>query len=271
MGWLGGRVAIALVIAAPVLAGSAPLFPVPLHLVRRIEDPLAAGPVEIEEYCAGNKIITVNGSRTAIVDYERQELLEIDRSASTYSVVSFHDIAAARAVFAPPVPKRNAIATTTANHDEWKTTALGMRASRGGRSADSFEIAGDRIKLELAVDRQVTLSRSALDALSGSAYPNDAASHHEALVHACARTSNALPARAADADGYGLPLDQTITIEADEHTHVTLRNVVLRVTNDLPPPDVMAIPAGAKLVESRATQMLRNLKELGDQVPASRP
>jgi hypothetical protein len=70
-GWAGGRVAIALLIAIPLLASDIPLFPTPLHLVRRVEDPIANSSTEVDEYCTGNKIITVRGAKTAIVDYVR--------------------------------------------------------------------------------------------------------------------------------------------------------------------------------------------------------
>jgi hypothetical protein len=51
---------------------------------------------------------------------------------------------------------------------------------------------------------------------------------------------------------------------------MTLRNTVLAVTNEVPPADLIAIPAGAKLIESRAAKMLRMMRELGD-MPASQP
>jgi hypothetical protein len=261
--------------AAPLAAASdTPLFPTPLHLVRRVEDPIASATVEVDEYCTGNKIITVNGSRTAIVDYDRQELLEIDRAAATYSVARFDEIAKSRAGVAPAIPPVSAAAIGGATQ-AWKTTPLGVRESRAGRSADAFEIVGsapENVKVEVAVDRQVTLSRRALDAITGSGYPNRTSDQQEAAARACARTTaNARIETTSVAESYGLPLEQSITIEADGNTRLTVRNSIVRVTNDLPPPEVLAIPAGAKLVESRAAQLQKTLKELEETTPAQRP
>src|SRR5471030_2366249 len=46
-GWAGGRVAVALLVAIHLLASDIPLFPTPLHLVRRVEDPIASSSTEI--------------------------------------------------------------------------------------------------------------------------------------------------------------------------------------------------------------------------------
>ena len=259
-GWVGGRVAFALLIAVPLLATDAPLFPVPLHLVRRVEDPISNVTTEFDEYCTGNKIITIRGAKTAVVDYERQELLEIDRAASAYSVASFEEIAAARSIADSSGPRSSRIATTAA-HESWKTTPLGAKPTTAGRSADSFEIATSGLKVEVAVDRTVTLSRAALDALSGASYPNKATDQQEAIARACAR-SGEVHAETAGGGSYGLPLDQTTTVDADPKTHLTVRNTIVRVTNELPPPDLLAIPAGAALVESRAARMMKQLQEL---------
>lgn len=257
---MGGRVAFALLIAVPLLASDAPLFPVPLHLVRRVEDPISNVTTEVDEYCSGNKIITIRGAKTAIVDYERQELLEIDRTASTWSVASFEEIAAARTIAEPSGPRSGRKAATTAR-ESWKTTPLGAKPTTAGRTADSFEIATSGLKVEVAVDRSVTLSRAALDALSGAPYPNKVTDQQEAIARACARTGDA-HAEIAGGGSYGLPLDQTITIDADPKTHLTVRNTIVRVTNDLPPPEMLAIPAGAALVESRPARMMRQFQEL---------
>jgi hypothetical protein len=251
----------------PILASDAPLFPVPLHLIRHVEDPISNASAELDEYCTGNKIITIRGGRTVIVDYERQEILEIDRDNATYSVASFEDAAKARALFDPPAPKRTAIATASA---PWKTTSLGVTQSKASRSADAFEVGDGNVKIEVAVDRQVTLSRDALDAITGSGYPNKTTPQQEAVARACART-DAVSARTVGPTVYGLPLEQSTTVQVDAKHALTIRNSILRVSNELPPPELLAIPAGAKLVESRAAQMQRTLKELGDATAASKP
>ena len=268
-GWAGGRVAIALLIAIPLLASDIPLFPTPLHLVRRVEDPIANSSTEVDEYCTGNKIITVHGAKTAIVDYERQELLEIDRAASTYSVASFDEIAAARSIADRSTPRRSKIGSAAAG-ESWKTTPLGAKLTASGRSADSFEIATSSVKVEVAVDRQVSLSRAALDAISGASYPNKHTDQQEAVARACARTDD-VHAQVAGGGSYGLPLDQSITVDADPKTHLTIRNVIVRVSNDLPPPEMLAIPAGAALVESRPARMVKQLKELEQAPKTPRP
>lgn len=259
-GWVGGRVALVLLIATPLLASDVPLFPVPLHFVRRLEDPISGVTTDVDEYCTGNKIITVRGERTAIADYEGQQLIEIDRAASTYSVATFEDISRARSLAARPAPaKQNPIASD-ALRPTWKTSAHGVRSSQSGRSADSFEISSDNVKVDLAVDRQITLSRAALDALSGASYPNKPDAQQDAIARACARTSDAQTQIAGDGS-YGLPLEQSITVDADAKTHLTVRNSIVKITSELPPPELIAIPAGAALVESRAARMVKTLSE----------
>ena len=266
VGWAGGKVAFALLIALPLLASDAPLFPVPLHLVRRVEDPIAGSTAEVDEYCSGNRIITISGSRTAIVDYERQELLEIDRAASTYSIATFDEIARSKAVFDRPRPKKESTASIA-----WKTTPLGVTQSCTGRSADSVEITTDKIKVQVEVDRQVTLSRAALDAISGAGYPNKSSDQQEAIARVCARNADVPIAKTTGVETYGLPLEQSITFEAGAAMPLTVRNTIVRMTNELPPPVLLAIPPGAKLVDSRAAHIQKALKELGDVAPASRP
>ncbi|HUP49909.1 MAG TPA: hypothetical protein VNA04_14070, partial [Thermoanaerobaculia bacterium] len=102
-GGVGGKVALvaAFLVAAVALPAPAVLFPEPLHLVREIEDPISGTTVRIHEYCAGDRIVTVNGSLVVIADYGRQELTEVDRNAGTFSITSFADLARAGAAFAP--------------------------------------------------------------------------------------------------------------------------------------------------------------------------
>ena len=64
--------------------------------MRRIDDPIAGSRATIDEYCAGDRIVTINGPRVAIADYAAQQLTEIDHAAGTYSITSFAEIAKAR-------------------------------------------------------------------------------------------------------------------------------------------------------------------------------
>jgi len=246
----GGRAVFFLAVAIPLAAADVPLFPTPLHLVRRIEDPIANRTFQVDEYCAGNRIVTVDAYKTAIADYDRRELLEIDRAASTYSVASFDEIAASNTLTGP------AAETTT-----WKTTPVGLKAN-----GDAFEIASDTMRIVLAVDRHYALSRQAFDALTGASYPNHPSAQHDAVARAAALTTNAITI-AAIPDSYGIPVEQSITFDASRGQHVTIRNLILTITNELAPTDVLAIPAGGKLVPSRAARMRKSLEELKDPAP----
>ena len=258
IGWVG-RVAIAIFLAAPLVAADAPLFPVPLHFVRRYEDPIANSTTEVDEYLTGNKIITIRGAKTAIADYERHELIEIDRAASTYSVASFDDIAKAHALADRPSTTPTRGVQSNASRETWTITPLGMRATKTGRNADSFEVATSSVKLEVSVDREITLTRSALDAVTGSGYPNNPNDQEDALARACARSD--VRAEGATAGTYGLPLDQSITIDTGSKSSLVIRNSIVKITNELPSPELLAIPAGAALVESRAVRMVKTLRE----------
>lgn len=68
---LGGRVVAAALafLAAPFALGATALFPKPLHLVRRVDDPISKTIATIDEYCLGNRVVTVRGSKVAIADY----------------------------------------------------------------------------------------------------------------------------------------------------------------------------------------------------------
>src|SRR5437667_6803753 len=96
----GGSFAVLLLsfglLALPALAAG-PLFPRPLQLTRVVDNPSGGEPTIIEEYYSGFRVVSVVGQRTVIADYEKQEILEIDRAASTYSVTSFEQLAQATA------------------------------------------------------------------------------------------------------------------------------------------------------------------------------
>src|SRR5436305_2028175 len=84
------------ILVAPLAFGATLLFPKPLHLVRRIDDPISKTTATIDEYCVGNRVITVRGSKVGIADYDAQQLTEIDHAAQTWSVTPFADIAKSR-------------------------------------------------------------------------------------------------------------------------------------------------------------------------------
>ena len=253
---VGGRVLLSLAIASPLAAADGPLFPQPLHLVRRVEDPIANRTSEVEEFCSGNEIITIDGGfKTVVVSYDRQEVLEIDRAASTYSVARFDEIAAANALTRPRAQKSTTRATTT---------ALGVRTSIAGRSADAFSIVADDVTIDLRVDRMISVSRKAFDALTGANDPNENDPRHDAIARAAMRPS--ISSAAAEAS-YGIPLELSITFDAGRGTHLTIRNAIVRIDSESPPAELLAIPAGAKLVPSRAEKLRKTIDELKDPPP----
>ncbi len=250
--------------ALPVGAATA-LFPKALHLVKRIDDPFARSAKNVDEYCYGNRIVTVAGDRVTILDYDAQTLTEIDHASGTYSITRFDEIANAR-------PRAAAKSNATP-----KITPAGLKSSRGGRSVDTFDVELPGTKVTIGLDRSVTLSRAAVEALIGSSYPNAHRSEHDAIlgVASPARRGGPIMATsvstdAGDATGYALPSEQTITMDA-EGGPVTVRTSVLRFDADLPPQSAMLIEPGAKRVESPVVRFAREMKE-ADTIPvAPRP
>jgi hypothetical protein len=244
-------------VTLPALHSAEPLFPVPLHLVRRIDDPLAGHTITLNEYCAGDRIVTVNGSRTTIVDYGRQEITEIDHRAATYSITRFSEVTGTPA--APSAPSAS----------EWKVTAVGVRASAAGRAIDAFEMTralpGGTEKIEAAVDRRITLSRAASEALIGAADPGRRSTQHDALLHVASGKSTAA-ATADVADRYGLIAEQIITIE-EEGIRIVVRNSIIASDSATVPPDALLIDPGSRRVESRMNRIDRELRDI-DRLPA---
>jgi hypothetical protein len=270
-GCVGWRVALVLVMAglpAGVAFAADVHFPKPLHLTRRIEDPIANVTITVDEYCAGNRVVTVRGDRVVIADYERQEVTEIDRVAGTYSLTRFDEIARVSGSSAPQKSVR-----TDAARVAPPVVSRGIRRNAAGRDVEQFEIAGDEEKVELGVDRSVSLNRAALDVLLGAAYPARPSRQHENLVRAAAARVEGRAVRSTAAEPvqetFGLPAEQSTTWDF-EGKSITLRNVITRVGDELPPPDLIAIPPGAMRVESRFTAIPRLSEEL-DGRPQAKP
>jgi hypothetical protein len=248
------------------LRAAAPLFPTALHIVRRVDDPLIHRSVTVNEYCHGDRIVSVNGPLTMIVDYQRQEITEIDhRVPATYSITRFEDVAKARAPRAASAGAGEARPT--------KVTPLGIRASAAGRSLEAFEIVTARHgwteKIEAGVDRQIGLSRAAAEALIGAAYPGNQTDEHDALLNLAApRPGGRATTNAVATDQYGLISEQTITYES-EGSVVVVKSSVLAVDSKTVPPDALLIDPGARRVESRLTRVQQELHDI-DQLP-SRP
>lgn len=232
----GGRVVFFFLCAgiASLLGAADALFPAPLHLTRRIDDPFSKAPVVVEEYCAGNRVVTVRGDRVVIADYERQELTEIDRAAATYSITRFDEIARTLPAAEP--------AEVTTRSRKLPGERFELLVERRAEAAAAIT----RTKIEITVDRGVQLRKPALDVLLGAAYPYRPGAHHRQLLEAA---------------GTGLPSEQITTHEFDGR-EVVLRNVITRVAAESAPPELTAIPPGAKRVESRFNLTRRTAEEL---------
>ncbi|MGK2860044.1 MAG: hypothetical protein ACSLFQ_22840, partial [Thermoanaerobaculia bacterium] len=71
------------------------------------------------------------------------------------------------------------------------------------------------------------------------------------------------------ANDHALPLEQTVTWEIDGES-LRVENRIVRVGNELPPHDLIAIPPGAQLVESDIVLRRKMLDDL-DRLPSASP
>ena len=252
--------AILLLAVSPTVATDV-LFPEPLHLRREVHDPISGSVTTIDQYCTGNRIVSVTGGRVAITDYAVEELTEIDRDAATFSITAFRDIARA----AGSMPRAASKAATA------EPRALPSRRAADGRSLEAFEFVrrddGESLTIEVAVDRQVALSAAALEALIGAAFPNTRGPVHEAVMRAAAPSS--APGRLIQTDSapsFALPFEQVITTETAGE-RLIFRTAIVSVDRELPPADVVTIPPGATRLESRLVAVPRMLREIDDVRP----
>jgi len=265
-----------MVMVSSALAAAEVLFPQPLHITRKIDDPVSKTSTTVHEYCAGNQIVSVNGDRVTIVDYAKQEMTEIDRAAGTFSISRFDELAKAMPAAAPENSgKRSVAANAEAPSRKWNARSLGAKTSGAGRTMEAFELAPEaegpeRVRIEVGVDNRVRLSRNAVEALIGASFPNPKRDEHEAILRASSGgraerrqlTANAASATNAAAEpDYALPVEQTLSVEFGGST-ITLRNSILDVRQELPPDTVRQIPPGARQVESRAVRLVREAREL---------
>ena len=144
------------------------LFPQERHFVRRIDDPILGTVTTLHEYCAGNQVVTVHGQSTVIADYGKQELIEIDRAAGTYSVTRFDELARAQQQYA--------------------------------RTQESD------VRVTVRVDESVMLSRNAVEVLIGAAYPNRRRKEHDRVLAAARRENRG--GISAQAEAHALPVEQ---------------------------------------------------------------
>lgn len=251
-------------------APSRVLFPTNLHLTRQVHDPLGKTTVTIDEYCAGNRMVAISGDKTVIVDYEKQEITEIDRHAGAYSVTRFDEVASA---VAEGGMKES---TMVREPRQWKVTPRGVRGASNGRSLEQFEFVDDgelKRRVDVGIDRSVSLSREAVEVLIGAAYPNPARDEHEPVLRAAGGRPNEDRVSANDASGeaaYGLPVTQEFTY-SDSGTELTFRTTITRVGAETVPAEALIIPPNAKRVESRAATVRRLLRELDHPSSTSAP
>lgn len=267
-------VAVSFVLGTGLIAGAAPvLFPEPLHLTRAVEDPLSRETTVVEEFYLANRVISVAGDRTVIADYDRSEVIEIDRAEGTYSVTPFAAIAAAA------TKPMHAIATQE-SEERWtieKTVGAKTDARSARPNAEFFSATprqrGDIRRMEVAVDRSVTLTRDALDVIIGAAYPNERPAEAEVYVRAAAaprgggRTQTTTNSTTPAAERYALPVEESVTYDAGS-TEIVRRTRVTRIGKETPVTALLTVPPGARLVESRRAQTRRMLDEL-DSIPSA--
>jgi hypothetical protein len=251
------RIALAIFFAA-LAAHAAPLFQRPLHLTRTINEPLSGKSTVVEEYYFGSRVVTTRGDRTVIADYDKREVTEIDRANATYSITKFDDLAAARGA---RVARKSDAPVARARSDR-----------RGGRNVEVFT-ADDRaagMHAEIAVDDSIELSRDAFDVVVGAAYPADGGPSAD-IARGAAKIQRFVAASAgaaSAADRYGLPIEQTFRWDVAGET-ITSSNRVTRVAEETVPPEVIAIPAGARQIESHRIESKRLSDEI-ENTPAAR-
>lgn len=237
-----GLVLWAMVLLIPASALSAAervLFPEALHITRELSDPVSQKTTVIDEYCHGDRVVSVSGRRTAIADYAKGELTEIDFAAGTYSITKFEQIARAHEKNAP-----------RADRSAWRVESKG----------NGVEAISEKRVVRVSFDEQRTMSRGAVEALMGIGYPHRSDPGAGAVLDSL-RTRNRGISTNAIPEDYRLPLEHIVRVDVDGETLET-RNIVKRLGSELPPLDVLTIPPGAKLVESKTVAMQRLLEEL---------
>lgn len=217
---------------APVMAADEVLFPAPVHMTRELFDPVSQKTSVIDEYCQGNRMVSISGARTAIADYGRGELTEIDFSAGTYSVTKFEQIA-----------------------------RLYDKEKKVQKDADSRRV------VRASSDGELTFHRGAIEAILGIGYPYPPNEGAAVILGSLRSREHKVATTAAAADEYHLPLEQVLRHDIGGES-VETRNVVVRIGHELAPVDALAIPSGAKLVESKAITARKLLEEL-DRPPST--
>lgn len=249
---------------APAQLNTDGLFREPLHLSREVVDSISGEAVRLEEYCFGDRVISVRGERTSIADYRTSTLTEINRADGTYSVTPFEAIA-----------RVSGDAATSRGRAAWKQSEIEIVeaaprsiAERTGRAftAQWRESAGSR-SVDVVVDRELLLTRGAVEVIVGAHYPSQPSAETDAILVAAGRAGETFRTNASTEARYALPLEHVSTWQLDGEV-VRLENRVVRVGRELPPLDAVAIPPDARRVESPVILRGRMLDEL-DRIPGA--
>ena len=251
-----GGVALTLLTAS--MAAEEALFPSPLHLTRRIMDPFSEQPVIVEEFCQGNRVVSVIGPVTAIADYAAGTLTRIDRDARTFSVTSFADLARSGPA---GIVKRPGV-----SQQPWRVSSSG-RGEVGGRTAERVvierQVGGGRHELEIATDPLVLMSRPAAEALLGFGFPAAPRAAEAELIFGA--LSKGGGGSRSGLQGVGLPLAQ-IERFSSEGEELESRNEVTRVGSEGIDPKLLEVPAGSVRVELEQLDVWRKLEEVDQPV-----
>ena len=117
----------------------------------------------------------------------------------------------------------------------------------------------------------MTLSRDAVEVLIGAAWPNARGVEHDVILETSNRGGR-LQASSPDVRGratHRLPLEQILTWDVGGES-ITMKNRVIRIGTETAPPDFVAIPPGATLVEADFIHANRLLDEW-DRLPSGEP
>jgi hypothetical protein len=247
-----------LILASASMAVAAPevvLFPEPLHIVREIHDPIAGVTYTIDEYCHGDRIITIHGAETVIADFRLDQITEIDRNRGTFSMTPFADVARATSAQRSPSVAKAA----------GEPRPLGMKQSVDGRQLEAYELIttadDEQVVITVGVDRKTALSLAAVEALLGATFPNRRSFTHDAIMWVVVpRTGTRREQTSAVAD-VALPSEYSVTYEvADEK--LVYRSTAVAVDRRVVPDELVIIPPGSRRVETRLTAIPRAIEEL---------
>jgi hypothetical protein len=219
-----------------------PLFPHPLHLVRRIESAIGGTRTTIDEYCEGNRMVSVRGDRISIADLSTRQLTEIDRAAGTFAITSLDAMSAVR------------VTGARSGGHAWR------RITRLDR-AETFalDLEGDEDpRLEAAIDRSITVRRAALELLLGV----EGGRQVGAMVDLSRMT---LAGAETSSDSYALPVLQVLVAggkEIETNTVIAVDEATVRL-------ELLVIDRSFRRVEPERVRQARELLEL-DALPSGR-